>query len=74
MSLIALIAELLAGLMKLLNGQMAAAASQRQQEIGASLQREQDMKNEESRIRAATDASLGGVSDPADQADRDRQP
>ncbi|MDE2383086.1 MAG: hypothetical protein KGO53_00590 [Alphaproteobacteria bacterium] len=73
MSLAALILEILAALGRLFSLRSAAQASERERQLGAALQREKDMQDEERRISAAARAGLdaGGLRGPADPLDRD---
>ncbi len=76
MSLLALIAELLLALAKLIGMGASSVGAREERATGAALQREEDMKNEEARIAAAARAGLAVDRLPIgkDAEDRDRAP
>jgi hypothetical protein len=73
---LALIAELLLALAKLFGMSASNVTASRERDVGAALQREEDMKNEEARIAAAARAGLAVDELPSghDAEDRDSAP
>jgi hypothetical protein len=76
MSLLALVAELLLALAKLIGMGASSVGARDERATGAALQREEDMKNEEARIAAAAHAGLAVDRLPVgnDAEDRDNAP
>ena len=66
-----LLLEIFAGLIKLFQGQAASDQRVQERDIGAAMQREEDLRHEENRLRAAGHADLGGVPNQPDPLDRD---
>ena len=63
--------EILAGLIKLFQGQSASFERANERNVGAALQREVDLQNEENRVRAAGNADFGSLPTGAEPLDRD---
>ncbi len=74
MSLLRLVLEIFVGLVKALQFQTANLDRARERATGATLQREEDMRHEETRIQSAdrADADSGGLPEQPDPLDRDR--
>ena len=66
-----LILEIFASLTKLFQGRASSHERAQERDIGAALQRELDLQNEENRIRAVGRAELGGLPIRPDPLDRD---
>lgn len=66
-----LLLEIFVSLMKLFQGQAASHERAQERGIGAAMQREVDLQNEENRIRAAGGAELDGLPSGPDPFDRD---
>ena len=71
MTLFRLLLEIFAGLIKVFQFQAANLDRARERETGAALQREEDMRHEENRIRNSGRADLGRLPDGPDPLDRD---
>ena len=66
-----LILEIFTGLIKLFQGQATSRQMAQERGVGAALQREGDLQNEENRIRVAGHADLDGLPNRPDPLDRD---
>ena len=71
MTLFRLLLEIVAGLIKVFQFQSANLDRARERETGAALQREEDMRHEETRIRSSGRADLERLPDGPDPLDRD---
>ena len=71
MTLFRLLLEIVAGLIKVFQFQTAKLDRARERDTGAALQREEDMRHEETRIRSSGRADLERVPDGPDPLDRD---
>ena len=69
--MIRLLIEMLAGLIKLFQGQSASFERSNERNIGATMQREMDLQNEENRVRAAGHADFDRLPTGPDPLDRD---
>ena len=71
MTLFRLLLEIVAGLIKVFQFQTAKLDRARERDTGAALQRDEDMRHEETRIRSSGRADLGRLPDGPDPLDRD---
>ena len=71
MTLFRLLLEIVAGLIKVFQFQTAKLDRARERDTGAALQREEDMRHEETRIRSSGRADLERLPDGPDPLDRD---
>ena len=71
MTLFRLLVEIVAGLIKVFQFQTAKLDRARERDTGAALQRDEDMRHEETRIRSSGRADLGRLPDGPDPLDRD---
>ena len=69
--MIRLLIEIFAGLIKLFQGQSASFERANERNVGAAIQREEDLQNEENRVRAAGHADFGSLPTGPDPLDRD---
>ena len=67
-----LILEIFAGLIKAIQAEMASRALSQERNIGAAIQREEDLSYEENRLRVAVHADVDGLPNGPDPLDRDR--
>ena len=66
-----LLIEIFAGLIKLFQGQSESFERANERNVGAAMQREMDLQNEENRVRAAGHADFDSLPTGADPLDRD---